>query len=909
MSHKKNKPKTYSYLDSDKTSILLTPRAGNIYFKAKGLQPGSLTEIRFNNVDVSEFCIKPDVIQVQIENKAGKTWNEAKVLQSLFYGGYKKNKSGFIKIERLDNKSMASGTVMHAELISYNPATKTGVANVYCFITDQGRDVPFQHLGNTRVQLSSNIADPRSGSSRIEVDYKKGGGDEITCNVISFFPGFSSVNVSTSNTIQVSGKIVNTPLANANSPHYIVGKDIYIVSGDGAYQNATVASYNTETRVITIDGEWDVIPGSIAANGTGTGARSVVRFGELETDSYGTQCGILAFPALKDSDVVEPLFGWQYHGKVRRFNRSFKNFTTANKIEFLSVDSNTSIGVPTEDPVDPEPKPTGNSVGTLTPVVTQGFSSTPFAQTFYVDDKIYPQGLFLTSVKLLFREKDEQYPVQVQIRPTTSSIPDPSLVVPNGNAYITPFDINTISDTQLQQINISETNPFSNSEYYSVATFTNPVYLEPAKEYALVVMTPSPKYQIYLAQIGQKLVGTDRTISSQPYTGVLYKSQGTSEWTASPNEDLCFELTKAVFDTTNPGIIELNLLSLPENIGGQPGVDNYDLGDVVSLENTAPTENVNVHTFFVDSSETIFANTSVKYEFKTTRTSGVMDDYKTLELDTTYEIDDNYGTRVLTPTNTSFMLKATIATTNPDISPIMNFDAINLMRIENIIDNCTIANSDIFVVNPGQDYQNAAQVSVTITGGGGTGATAVANVVNGQVDKIFIVNGGSGYITSPNVVITRDSTATINATAVVNGDDQPNGGISNSKYITRKFSMADGFNGGDLRVLFNAYKPRECEIEVYYKVLSEDDADSFDNKRWTLMTLIGGINAYSLNEKDHKNYIYAPGTNNIALNQIEYDGFTTFKYFAIKLVMRSTDTSKIPKITDFRVTALAELLT
>ena len=108
--------------------------------------------------------------------------------------------------------------------------------------------------------------------------------------------------------------------------------------------------------------------------------------------------------------------------------------------------------------------------------------------------------------------------------------------------------------------------------------------------------------------------------------------------------------------------------------------------------------------------------------------------------------------------------------------------------------------------------------------------------------------------------------------------------------------------------LFTAYKPSECEVDVYYKVLSQDDADSLDNKRWTLMTKIGGIGTNSINNNDLKNYIYAPGTDNLADNKISYDGFTTFKYFAIKLVMRTSDVNIVPRISNFRVIALSELL-
>lgn len=63
------------------------------------------------------------------------------------------------------------------------------------------------------------------------------------------------------------------------------------------------------------------------------------------------------------------------------------------------------------------------------------------------------------------------------------------------------------------------------------------------------------------------------------------------------------------------------------------------------------------------------------------------------------------------------------------------------------------------------------QVVVTITGGGGTGATAVATVVNGSVSGILVTKGGSGYSTTPTVTITAGlgSGATAETELIIGG--------------------------------------------------------------------------------------------------------------------------------------------
>jgi len=59
--------------------------------------------------------------------------------------------------------------------------------------------------------------------------------------------------------------------------------------------------------------------------------------------------------------------------------------------------------------------------------------------------------------------------------------------------------------------------------------------------------------------------------------------------------------------------------------------------------------------------------------------------------------------------------------------------------------------SSITVFNAGADYTLAP--TVTITGGGGTGATAVAKISNGSVQSITVTSAGSGYTTTPSVIL------------------------------------------------------------------------------------------------------------------------------------------------------------
>ena len=67
---------------------------------------------------------------------------------------------------------------------------------------------------------------------------------------------------------------------------------------------------------------------------------------------------------------------------------------------------------------------------------------------------------------------------------------------------------------------------------------------------------------IYVARMGETVLGSNRTISQQPYAGVLFKSQNGSTWTADQNEDIKFKIKRAEFSNVT-GTATLCNESLP----------------------------------------------------------------------------------------------------------------------------------------------------------------------------------------------------------------------------------------------------------------------------------------------------------------------------------------------------------
>ena len=171
----------------------------------------------------------------------------------------------------------------------------------------------------------------------------------------------------------------------------------------------------------------------------------------------------------------------------------------------------------------------------------------PLAQTFLVDNK---GGAFLTKVDIFFATKDSRIPVTLEIREVVNGYP---------GKRVLPFSRVTLNP---EQVSISSTNVdldgVATPKYDTATTFNfkSPVYVQDGGEYCIVLMSDSNKYKAWISQMGDTIPGTSRTISEQPYNGVLFKSQNASTWTADQSQDLMFTIYRAEFNTSVVGTVQ-----------------------------------------------------------------------------------------------------------------------------------------------------------------------------------------------------------------------------------------------------------------------------------------------------------------------------------------------------------------
>ena len=164
----------------------------------------------------------------------------------------------------------------------------------------------------------------------------------------------------------------------------------------------------------------------------------------------------------------------------------------------------------------------------------------PIAQSFIVSEE---SGIFPSSVEVYFSSKDASLPVTLQIRELVNGYPGGSdKVVGDLEKTLSP-----------DQVSIS-----SNGTVPTKFTFDNLTRLEGGKEYAIVLISDSFEYNVWISRIGEEEISTINNpeiekiiISAQPSLGSLFTSQNSSTWTAVQTDDLKFNLNRCEFSTSS----------------------------------------------------------------------------------------------------------------------------------------------------------------------------------------------------------------------------------------------------------------------------------------------------------------------------------------------------------------------
>jgi len=565
----------------------------------------------------------------------------------------------------------------------------------------------------------------------------------------------------------------------------------------------------------------------------------------------------------------------------------------------------------------------------------------PMAQTFFIDKNQYPTGLFVDSVTLFFNEKSasvgNRSPVNVQLRPIINGMPSTSLIIPGSEVILTPGKITANTSTPVANTSGGFPAGFLGNSYSAnkndtdkgtrtMFKFDHPIFLAP-DEYAICVTTNSSAYKLYGFEYGAYHTGTSKKITKQPYVGSFFRPTNVGAWNEVLDQGLMFQLDRCEFISSNAYV----------------RLDNSDVSSGNASSNTT------IDTFKVVTEIINFANTYTSFNYYATDLAGSTKG-SLVKFKENKNIDFKKQKQITYPqaANNSFTINAYFETANTLISPVLDEQRTGIITIENLINNGSLSNSDIVVSNFGTGYFGAevgnttsnvaseGNTSVFVVSApdiGANTATISANVhANGIINQVSVKHGGSGYISTPTItnwdvggsvsvsdnvrmtttavisVVGEGANSTVNV-QTTNVASFSSGGNLTSRYISRRVTLEENFDATDLKIYMDAYKPRGSNIHVYYKVLSSDDSEPFDEKAWYLMEQQTASTTYSLNEDDFKRFEFKTIDEKItylAGTGAKYDQFRTF---SIKLVMTLDRVAQdsfigIPKIVSLRAIAL-----
>ncbi len=260
----------------------------------------------------------------------------------------------------------------------------------------------------------------------------------------------------------------------------------------------------------------------------------------------------------------------------------------------------------------------------------------------------------------------------------------------------------------------------------------------------------------------------------------------------------------------------------------------------------------------------------------------------------------------------SLVISARMLTTNDSISPVIDSQRKSAICITNRITDPTVA-LNIGVIDYRVLHSGASNLIDTVADATGyyyTTADAGLKLIftsvvagkyitvtncttsgNNGVKLVTSVASDGSYIKIASAITNADVSTTIAISVADYFVDEitPINSSCVAKYVSKIVSLEN--QSTSLNIRFAYTKPIEANIDVYYRIGSSSAIDAINKSIYTLVTNDGLVST-----SDTKSYTDAT---------YMLTGLPAYTAVQIKLVMRSSNTSKVPKMKDLRLIALA----
>ena len=516
----------------------------------------------------------------------------------------------------------------------------------------------------------------------------------------------------------------------------------------------------------------------------------------------------------------------------------------------------------------------------------------PLAETFVVKTK---GGVFATYVGLYFNQIDEDIPVTVSIRTVENGIPTQN-IVPGSEVVVYPSSITTSADASVE----------------TQIDFDFPIYLQESVEYAIVIMSNSDKYKVYVAETGAyDLTTTTYRIIKQPYNGVFFTSQNASTWSPEQTKDLKFRLGRASFTGSSAEINLVNDSIPPKQLGADP---------LEFISN--PTANTcKIKVYHKNHGMYNPDNATSEHQVTIAGATGTINGVASSLINGTHDVrETELDSYTITIGSVSTPAQATtlnvnaggtdITATENMIYNVLNVQAQTIEFKDATIDynltartgSCPDPDSSVVNYNNVSEFNILANSNVTtpvpyvIASGVNETARTIGKSFNlravlsnngiENLSPVLDMNRTSAITVMNRVNDATENSAAYTARGTYVADTEAQSTSNVAKYITKKVVLNEEAELLDIYV--NVNKPDSANIDIYYKVADDSNTD-FDAVGWTLATPDKVVPTNNGGEYTEMHYEVNPSK--------------SFDSFSVKIVLRSENSSSVPTVKDFRAIA------
>ena len=508
----------------------------------------------------------------------------------------------------------------------------------------------------------------------------------------------------------------------------------------------------------------------------------------------------------------------------------------------------------------------------------------PLAQSFMVDDE---EGVFITKIGVRFNTKDAAVPVACQIRPTVNGIPSSDDLVPNGTKVLSPSSVTTSTDASA----------------VTFFEFDEPVYLNGNTEYAIVLLADTTGYNVFVARAGGlQINSTEARVAKQPSLGSLFLSQNARTWTPDQERDLTFTIQRADFTTADAYFVAENR-EMPKFILDADGLlttsgdsdiqvdalgHGLRVGDKVTITGAEDAGGILANNINGDRNVISADGYGFTFRAATAATSSVFAGGQNVSITPNYMFDAVYPiVEDLVPPKTLVTHQAKFLSGNSWAGSETTYgkDADWIPMTNNAL---TGFDFPKMVANVANETANLASgtKSATYRVKMTNSSSKVTPIVDTQRISLVLT---SNMVDDQAQVVTAGKNVPLNYVPESNAQS----GSMLSKHITIPVTLAEEAVG--LKILLAANRPSVADFDVYVRV-QDGSADTIFGSQWSLVNPENSIPSDD-NPDVFREYTYLDGgvggTND------------PFDRFQLKIVFKSTNSSKVPIIKDLRVIAMA----